>query len=563
MIARTPAKTIAKRQTQSLTSKFKGVMSQVNADDTADLWIYGIITDIKIWEEDITAMCVVAELAKMQSAKKLRVHINSPGGDVFDGLAIYNTLKNCGKEVETIGEGIVASIASVIAMAGKFSMMENSLLMVHNPLVLLFGGFNKHDMAKMADELDKVRDSIIGTYVSKTGMTEDEVIEYLDGEDGQGTYLTPNEALELGFCDEVIASTQMKTVAMVQPRAFTCKGRTLQLDTINLPGKYPAANGGNEMAKPKWWDKATKALKASKRQKFKNELMQMECPDCHVMLYFDTDSETVHVDPAEDATVAVPLEAEATLLRKACGFKNALYKCECPKCSCEFNFETEPTGGEVSESNDNNGGGGAYDPLVMARRKATVKATKKKAKAKKQHRAEVVPVDFHCDECGEDFTVDIDTLIEEVDVECPSCHATLSANVEDVEPNDDAEVYEVDPDGDDDGEENYENAYHAGKMAERKRMTVLAERANAYPQYAKAIMGFMETGTSVESANDWILQALAKENKGGGGYHAAAMRDAAKVNSLGQVTRGTGQSEARIMQNFESLAKKRGIKVNE
>jgi len=129
----------------------------------------------------------------------LDVRINSVGGDVFQGLAIYNALTRWDGETVAHIDGLAASMASVIAMAaGKVVMASASLLMIHNPQTFASG--DQHDLAKRVELLETVRGVMVALYSKKTGLTEEQVIQMLDAE----TWMDAATAKRLGFADEVI-----------------------------------------------------------------------------------------------------------------------------------------------------------------------------------------------------------------------------------------------------------------------------------------------------------------------------------------------------------------------
>lgn len=133
------------------------------------------------------------------TAKVINVEINSPGGDVFAGLAIYNMLRASGKEIVVKVMGVAASAASLIAMAGdKIVMPKNTFMMVHNPMAG-YGMANATELRDTADVLDKIGASLLSTYVAKTGMDEAEMTALL----ATDTWLTADEALAKGFATEV------------------------------------------------------------------------------------------------------------------------------------------------------------------------------------------------------------------------------------------------------------------------------------------------------------------------------------------------------------------------
>lgn len=126
------------------------------------------------------------------------VRINSYGGDVFVGHNIYNMIKQTTKNVKVIVNGVAASIASVIAMAGDtVEMPSNAMLMIHNPSTVVNG--TSEDMRKNADVLDKVAKTIKNVYMSRTGLSEAEITAMMDAE----VWLTAEEAKEQGFCDVI------------------------------------------------------------------------------------------------------------------------------------------------------------------------------------------------------------------------------------------------------------------------------------------------------------------------------------------------------------------------
>jgi ATP-dependent Clp endopeptidase proteolytic subunit ClpP len=139
-------------------------------------------------------------LQKVSGARELKLRINSPGGDVFDGLAIHNMLARFQGKITVTVDGLAASIASLIAMAGDVVVMPtNSMMLVHNPNGGVLG--EASDMADMDSLLDKIKSQMVNTYAMKTGLTLEKLDALLDAE----TWLTASEAKDLGFADEVVA----------------------------------------------------------------------------------------------------------------------------------------------------------------------------------------------------------------------------------------------------------------------------------------------------------------------------------------------------------------------
>lgn len=156
--------------------------------------LYGVIA---VWDK--SADWLRAELDKAKDASRIDLYINSPGGSVFEGVAMMAMLNRCGKEVHTHIEGLCGSMATVLAITGKtISMVRSSLFMVHNPSGLVWG--QAKDMRKVADNLDKIRDDMADSYVRRTKLTRDEIIQMMDDD----TYLNATEAKDKGFIDEII-----------------------------------------------------------------------------------------------------------------------------------------------------------------------------------------------------------------------------------------------------------------------------------------------------------------------------------------------------------------------
>lgn len=141
---------------------------------------------------------MVSDAIKGNSFKNIEVHLNSPGGDAFAGVAIYNLLKACSTPVNVIVDGMAASAASIIAMAGdKITMNAGSVMMIHEAMGMSFG--NADTMKKMADTLTTVTSGIADIYVAKTGLPKDDVLKMQNEE----TWMTAGEALDKGFATSV------------------------------------------------------------------------------------------------------------------------------------------------------------------------------------------------------------------------------------------------------------------------------------------------------------------------------------------------------------------------
>lgn len=163
----------------------------------ADIDIYGDITSWPWVESDVSAYNLSAKLAQLD-VDEINVNINSYGGEVAEGLAIFNALKRHKAKVNTRCDGFACSIASVIFMAGdKRVMNDASLLMIHNAWTYASGDANA--LRKQADDLDLITDQSKKIYLSKVSISEDELAQLMDEE----TFIDSDAAIEMGFATDV------------------------------------------------------------------------------------------------------------------------------------------------------------------------------------------------------------------------------------------------------------------------------------------------------------------------------------------------------------------------
>ena len=166
-------------------------------NEVAEIHIDGEIVSEKLWDSDVSATDFRDSLKELGPVKTINMSINSPGGSVFDGIAIYNMLKKNPATVNVTVEGLAASIASVIAMAGDTLTMDTgSMLMIHNPFTMAVG--NASELREMADTLDEIRESSVEIYHEKTGIDKEAIKSVMDNE----TWLTADEAITAGWADQ-------------------------------------------------------------------------------------------------------------------------------------------------------------------------------------------------------------------------------------------------------------------------------------------------------------------------------------------------------------------------
>lgn len=179
-----------------------------------ELWIYDVI-GAGFFEAGVTAKSVRDELAKMDRKKSIMVRINSPGGDVFDAVAIRTQLAQWPAGVDVQIDGLAASAAGYIATVGRqVTMAQGGHFMIHDPWSIAIG--NAADMRKQADFLDKVADSLVTAYSGKTGKSADEIREVMKAE----TWFNLDEAISYGLVNE---SAEESAAAFTIPEAFGFK----------------------------------------------------------------------------------------------------------------------------------------------------------------------------------------------------------------------------------------------------------------------------------------------------------------------------------------------------
>lgn len=192
-------------------ARWTDTVSAAESDDPNTISIYDVIGEDPWTGGGFTAKRMAAALRTIGD-NEVTVKINSPGGDVFEGFALYNLLREHPAKVTVDVMGIAASAASVIAMAGDDVRMGlGTFMMVHNAWGLVIG--NRHDLSDAAAMLEKIDGAISDIYESRTGLDRKALAEFMDAE----TYLTAKESVENGFADEVTEKPTKSTKAVIQP----------------------------------------------------------------------------------------------------------------------------------------------------------------------------------------------------------------------------------------------------------------------------------------------------------------------------------------------------------
>ena len=180
--------------------KFWKIKNQTTENPVAEILLYGEISSETWFGDEVTPKMFAADLTGLNDSD-VKVRINSPGGDVFAAHAIYNLLKSYKGKVTCYVDGLAASAATVVAMAGDMVVMpKNALFMIHNPATFCSGMVGVEDLEKMKNALDAVKTSIIAAYLDKCkDLDEKKLSKLMDAE----TWMTADEAKELGFCDVI------------------------------------------------------------------------------------------------------------------------------------------------------------------------------------------------------------------------------------------------------------------------------------------------------------------------------------------------------------------------
>ena len=209
--------------------RFWEVRAAANKAKAGEVLLYGPISSSTWLGDEVTPKQFKADLDGLGEVDTIDLYINSEGGDVFAAQAIYSMLKRHPAAVHTHVDGLAASAASLVAMAGEtITLPINAMLMLHSPWSLAMG--NAQDFRKMADALDQIRESMIAVYSERSGKDHDEVVAILDAE----TWYTAEEAVAAGFADEV--EGEKRIAASIANDTLTINGRQVDLSAF---GAFP------------------------------------------------------------------------------------------------------------------------------------------------------------------------------------------------------------------------------------------------------------------------------------------------------------------------------------
>ncbi len=211
-------------------------------DGSRTLYLCGAIADESWFDDDVTPKAFREELNAGEG--DVVIWINSPGGDCVAAAQIYNMLMDYPGDVTVKIDGIAASAASVISMAGnKVLMSPTALMMIHNPLTVAIG--DSAEMQKAIDMLNEVKESIINAYEIKTGLSRAKLSHLMDAE----TWMNAKKAIELGFADALLFKSEEEDVVLEDSFTFSRRAVTNSL-LAKVNHMTEVTVGETEPAKP-------------------------------------------------------------------------------------------------------------------------------------------------------------------------------------------------------------------------------------------------------------------------------------------------------------------------
>lgn len=190
----------------------------------SEILIYGDIVSSKWYDEDVSAVDFANALKGIPSDHEISVRINSRGGNVWAGMAIFQMLDNRGDKVVCHVDGVAASIASVIACAGKKTVINaGGLVMIHPPSALPYDSLNADQCRKLADKLDKHAEAIAAVYAKKTGKSKEDMLAKMN--EGE-TWMTATDAKDFGIVNEISGEEATNFLNSAVDFDFSAFGKT-------------------------------------------------------------------------------------------------------------------------------------------------------------------------------------------------------------------------------------------------------------------------------------------------------------------------------------------------
>jgi ATP-dependent Clp protease protease subunit len=178
------------------------VRNIAESNNSADLYIYGEIVEDKYYKTDVTPLEIADSLSVLEGVKNINLYINSPGGGVFAGMAIYSILERYkeNSRITAYIDGVAGSITSVIVMvAHEIVMPSNTMIMIHDPMVGLGGYYNADELLSIAANLEPIKETIINVYRKNFTISDSEISSLMSLE----TFMTAQKCLEYGLIDKI------------------------------------------------------------------------------------------------------------------------------------------------------------------------------------------------------------------------------------------------------------------------------------------------------------------------------------------------------------------------
>ncbi len=224
---------------ERLRSRATGSYRMAKRGERGEIFIYGPIGS-SFFEEAVSAKQFARDLRGLKDVKAIDLRINSEGGDVFDAQAIYTLLQEHDAAITVHVDGVAASAASFIAMAGdRIKISESAWIMIHNAWTIALG--DGDEFRRMADLLDNVNATIRDKYVARTGQTPETVAEMMTAE----TWMNGPEAVEQGFADEMVENLRV-AAAIRDPSRFHNLPAALRPRRVAALSKIAALRGSLE-----------------------------------------------------------------------------------------------------------------------------------------------------------------------------------------------------------------------------------------------------------------------------------------------------------------------------
>lgn len=280
------------------------------ASNGTELVIDGVVASETWWGDEVTPEKFRSELRKHSG--DLTVVINSPGGDVFAGLSIYNALREHNGTITVRVDGLAASIASIVAMAGDhIAMSPGTQMMIHKPSVLVAG--NADDLDKAKSVLEAIEDGMVPIYMARTGLSQEKISEMLEAE----TWMSPDQAVELGFADEVLAPVEksekpdpMESVQNLLGRSMAFSMSATRQSVASLVDKMRAQT--EETAKPEEAEQGDEEVPVETEQPTEQAEPEAAAPESAETTEPEAETPDEEVEP-EETEVIEPTEEDETM----------------------------------------------------------------------------------------------------------------------------------------------------------------------------------------------------------------------------------------------------------